>query len=117
MTGGQRFRQRDRIRKRSEYQAVYDKGQRIPSGNFVLFVLRNSSGCPRLGITVTKRIGGAVQRNRAKRLIREIFRRHRTEFMDVDIVVNGRSGLPRADYHRLEGEFIARLRPFRRADR
>jgi ribonuclease P protein component len=117
VTGGQRFRPKDRIRKRREYQAVYDKGQRIPSGSFVLFVMRNSSGGPRLGITVTKRIGGAVRRNRAKRLVREVFRRHRTELMDVDIVVNGRSVLPRADFRRLEAEFMARLRPFLRTAR
>ena len=110
----QRFRPQDRIRKRSEYQAIYDRGQRIPSGSFVLFVVRNSLGRPRLGITVTRRLGGAVRRNRAKRLMREIFRRHRSELMDVDIVVNGRAGLPDAEYTRLEAEFLQRLRPFRR---
>ncbi len=115
MTAGERFRPRDRIRKRSEYQAIYDRGQRIPSGSFVLFVMRNGAGHPRLGITVTRRVGGAVKRNRAKRLVREIFRRHRSELMDVDIVVNGRAGLPGAEYRALEAEFLARLRPFRKA--
>ena len=76
--------------------------------------MRNGAGRPRLGITVTRRVGGAVQRNRAKRLIREIFRRHKSELMNVDIVVNGRSGLPSADYHRLQAEFLTRLRPFRK---
>ncbi|HKN47231.1 MAG TPA: ribonuclease P protein component [Candidatus Polarisedimenticolia bacterium] len=115
MTSGERFRPHDRIRKRSEYQTIYDRGRRIPSAHFVLFVMRNSAGRPRLGITVTRRVGGAVQRNRAKRLVREVFRRHKSELMDVDIVVNGRSGLPLADYHRLETELLARLRPFRKA--
>jgi ribonuclease P protein component len=114
VTADERFRPQDRVRKRSEYQVIYDKGLRIPSGSFVLFVMRNAAGRPRLGITVTRRIGGAVERNRAKRLIREIFRRHRSELADVDIVVNGRSGLPGADYHRLESEFLARLRRFRK---
>ncbi len=114
MTAGERFRPQDRIRKRSEYQTIYDRGERIPSAHFVLFVMRNGTGRPRLGITVTRRVGGAVQRNRAKRLIREIFRKHKTELMNVDIVVNGRSGLPAADYRRLEGEFLVRLRPFRK---
>ena len=111
------FRPQDRIRKRSEYQVIYDKGLRIPSGSFVLFVLRNALGRPRLGITATRRIGGAVQRNRAKRLVREIFRRHRSELEDVDIVVNGRAGLPGAEYRRLEAEFMSRLRPFVRKSR
>ena len=114
VTPDQRFRPPDRIRKRSEYKTIYDKGQRIPSSHFVLFVMRNTLGRPRLGITVTKRVGVAVRRNRAKRLLREIFRRHKSELAHVDIVVNGRPSLPGAMFRELEAEFLARLRPFRR---
>lgn len=112
MKGDARFRPQDRIRKRSEYKVIYDKGRRIPSESFVLFVMRNALGRPRLGITATRRIGGAVQRNRAKRLVREVFRRHRLELDSVDIVVNARTALPGAEYRRLEAELITRLRPF-----
>ena len=110
----QRFRPQDRIRKRSEYKVSYERGRRIPSKNFVLFVTRNALGRPRLGITVTRRLGGAVRRNRAKRLVREVFRRHKSSFIDVDIVVNGRSGLPGAEYERLEEELLACLKPYRK---
>ena len=114
MTGDERFRPEDRIRKRSEYQALYESARRIPSKNFVLFVQKNACGRPRLGITVSRRIGSAVRRNRAKRLLREIFRRHKRELADVDIVVNGRASLPTSDYHRLEAELLSCLRPYRR---
>jgi len=107
--GDARYRPQDRIRKRSEYKVIYDKGQRIPSASFVLFVMRNAVGRPRLGITATRRIGGAVQRNRAKRLVREIFRRHKADIDSVDIVVNARAALPGAVYARLEAEFLSRL--------
>jgi len=112
VTADQRFRPQDRIRKRSEYKATYDRGKRIASRSFVLFVARNDLGRPRLGITVTRHIGGAVKRNRSKRLVREIFRRHKTELQDVDVVVNGRASLPGADYKRLESELLGCLRPF-----
>jgi len=117
VTSDERFRPQDRIRKRSEYQAIYDKGRRIPSNSFVLFLQKNDLGRPRLGITVTRRVGGAVRRNRGKRLIREIFRRHKTELSNVDIVVNGRPGLPDAEYADLEREFMTRLAPFLRKGR
>jgi len=117
VTPDERFRPHDRIRKRSEYQAIYDTGRRIPSNSFVLFLQKNDLGRPRLGITVTRRIGGAVRRNRGKRLLREIFRRHKAELSNVDIVVNGRSGLPNAEYAALEREFLERLAPFRRRAR
>lgn len=114
MTGDARFRPQDRIRKRSEYQVIYTQGRRIPSASFVLFVMRNGLGRPRLGITATRRVGGAVKRNRAKRLVRDIFRRHKREFDNVDIVLNVRASLPGAEIARLEAELLARLRPFAR---
>jgi len=112
VTGDQRFRPQDRIRKRSEYQALYEKARRIPSRSFVLFVLANELGRPRLGITVSRKIGGAVRRNRAKRLVREIFRRHKSALAPVDIVVNGRAPLPAAELRSLESEMLSCLRPF-----
>jgi ribonuclease P protein component len=115
VTVDQRFRPQDRIRKRAEFQIVYQGGRRVPSRSVVLFVLPNAQGRPRLGITVTTKIGNAVRRNRAKRLVREIFRRHKTELLDVDIVVNGRSALPQAEYRRLEAEILECLRPWRKA--
>ena len=114
VTGDNRFRPLDRIRRRSEYQTIYHEGRRIPSGKFILFVMRNGLGRPRLGITMTKRVGGAVRRNRAKRLLREIFRKHKSEWKCVDIVVNGRPGLDRVSYGSLEADFLKRLRPYRK---
>jgi len=62
-------------------------------------------GRSRLGITVTRKFGGAVLRNRSKRIVREIFRRNRDAFgVACDFVVNVRTGALERPYGELERE-------------
>ena len=56
---------------------MYEQGARIHGRYCTLFILPNAGGVGRLGIAATRKLGGAVQRNRAKRLIREVFRRNK----------------------------------------
>jgi ribonuclease P protein component len=70
-----------------------------------LFGLRNELGRSRIGITVTRKFGGSVLRNRSKRIVREIFRRNRSAFgVSYDFVVNVRSGALKRPYRELERE-------------
>jgi ribonuclease P protein component len=71
-----RFRPHERIRRRAEFQNVYEHGARVHGRYATVFILANQRTVGRLGIAATKKLGGAVQRNRAKRLIREVFRRN-----------------------------------------
>ena len=80
------FRPHERIRRRAEFQRAYERGARIHGRYSTVFVLRNDRGDGRLGIAATKKLGGAVQRNRAKRLIREMFRRNKIG-SGLDVVV------------------------------
>src|SRR6185503_2354202 len=65
-----------RVRKRREFLHIQENGSRVtlPSA-IVLIAARSDDGPARLGITVTRKFGNAVARNRAKRLFRELFRR------------------------------------------
>ena len=108
----QGFTAADRIRKRSEYQRIYDQGRKISSRSFTLFLLENDLDRPRLGITVTRRIGGSVQRNRVKRLCREWFRKARVELPPVDIVINAKGGIHRQTLESLSRELDGRVRRF-----
>jgi ribonuclease P protein component len=78
-----------RLRKRSEFLPVQQGGSRITLSSAILLVAARADEEPaRLGITVTRKFGGAVQRNRAKRLIREVFRRYPSLFPPgIDVVV------------------------------
>ena len=76
----QRFRSADRLKKRYEFRQVQLSGRRIHTPRFLLFVRPNALPNTRVGITVTKKVGNAVQRNRIKRVVREVFRRNRQLF-------------------------------------
>lgn len=80
-----------RITKSADYSTCYNTGQRYFTKHFVIFVLKKNSLVPdhsgRIGLTVSKKIGNAVQRNRIKRVLREFFRLHQTNIPPVDIVV------------------------------
>ncbi|MEJ5360019.1 MAG: ribonuclease P protein component [Desulfobacterales bacterium] len=71
------FRKSDRIRKRSEFLALDAEGRRVAVPWFLAVFAPSPSGRPRLGITVSRRIGRAVERNRIRRVVREFFRLHR----------------------------------------
>jgi ribonuclease P protein component len=86
---------------------VYERGHRVASNSFVLFGLESAVPHSRLGITVTRKCGNAVVRNRMKRLLREVFRRHQETLVPpMDLVVNARAGLEKAKLPDLERELV-----------
>ena len=72
----------------------------------VFLFTRTGDGPARLGIAATRKFGGAVERNRAKRVIRDIFRRT-LHPRDLDVVVVPRSGFLEASYQSIEAEYAA----------
>jgi ribonuclease P protein component len=84
-----------RLHKTWEYQLVRKMGCKYNTPHFVLLVLENSEKNSRLGITVTRKVGNAVKRNRLKRIIREFFRKSQNEYsiMDYSIIVKRGSTL------------------------
>jgi ribonuclease P protein component len=94
----------ERIRKRPDFERVYNQGVKAPGRFMTLFLLRNGSSVSRLGIAATRKLGGAVQRNRAKRLAREIFRRHKPP-PGLDLVVIPRREFLNVELASLEAEY------------
>ena len=80
------LRPNQRIRRHGDFQEIYKTGARIHGRYCTVFFKPNRSPVGRLGIAATKKLGGAVVRNRAKRLIREIFR-HNDIAPGFDIIV------------------------------
>ena len=74
-----RFGSAVRLRSREEFIAVQQHGRRIGSRYATVLARPNSLGRDRLGLVASRRVGGAVIRNRAKRRLREVFRRQQSE--------------------------------------
>jgi ribonuclease P protein component len=107
----------NRVRKRAEYLEVQSGGLRVSGDCLVFVVLRRPAGSPvRLGITASRKIGGAVQRSRARRLIREGFRAVYDELPDaLDIVVIVRRPLGERKADAILAEWQRALPRLRRA--
>jgi ribonuclease P protein component len=73
----ERFTKKDRLLKRSDFLALSLNGTKVHNKHFVLIYSNNENRVSRLGITVTKRVGKSVMRNRIKRCCREFFRLNR----------------------------------------
>src|SRR4029434_4877088 len=67
----------ERVRRRPDFERAYSTGVRIHARFMTLFVVGNGGPSSRLGVAATRKLGSAVERNRAKRLAREVFRRHK----------------------------------------
>ena len=82
------FQKSERLLNRADFVNVNRSGQRHHTKHFIVILTQNGLGSNRLGITVSKKTGSAVKRNRVKRLIREFFRLNRLYFpQGYDILI------------------------------
>lgn len=100
------FPKRCRLRLRRDFDCVFRRKCSVANGRLVIYLNRNDLGVTRLGLSVGRRFGNAVRRNRVKRLLREAFRLTRAELATgVDLIC-----IPRVGSMATRDEYMQSLR-------
>jgi ribonuclease P protein component len=109
--GALTFPKSQHLRAPSDFRGVFDRGGKRHSRGFIFFRASNGLAEPRLGVSVSRKIGGAVVRNRLKRLMREAFRLHWREWRleGTDLVVVAKRGADALSFNEVTGEFASAL--------
>lgn len=91
------------IKKNFEYRKVYKRGRSSVGRYLVVYLFKNNTNANRLGITVSKKVGNSVTRNRVRRLTKESFRKLEDDLTQgYDIVVVARVISNKASYQQIE---------------
>jgi ribonuclease P protein component len=106
-----RLNRASRLAQSRDFARVRQQGQRLVLGCLIANWNRLPDGAvPKLGVVTSKKIGGAVQRSRARRLLRESFRQHQHEFAQpVELVLVARNSIAGKKFVDVEKDFLAAL--------
>ncbi len=100
-----------RIKQNYEFRRLYRRGKSVATPFLVLYALKNRRRINRIGLTVSPKLGGAVVRNRIKRLLREAYRLHEHELKTgYDFVLVARQRMVRANCAQTEQELLRAVR-------
>ncbi|MBI4560057.1 MAG: ribonuclease P protein component [Candidatus Hydrogenedentes bacterium] len=92
MPGRQRLPRTERLTRKCDFEWVYQHGTKRVGPHFLCYMARREGQGRKVGFAVSRKVGKATVRNRVKRLIREVYRRHRSELAgDLCLVVIARS--------------------------
>lgn len=97
----------ERIKKNSQFRFIYSRGKSYSNDKLVLYIFRNRKNINRIGLSVSKKVGKSVIRNRIKRLIREGYRLNKDMYKrGYDLIFIARVGSKNAKFTDIEKSVI-----------
>lgn len=107
MKASQELTRAQRLVRKADFEKAYAEGRRVPGRYFIGFLLFRESGPLRLGVVASRRVGGAVRRNRAKRVLREVFRKNRpSRLVSANVVLIARTTIIQAGFEEIERAYV-----------
>lgn len=99
-----------RLKKKSEFKRIFDAGISYP-GKYIVLVILKSSDKKKIGFIASKKVGNAVERNRARRLMREVIRLNISHIIDgAQIICIARATIKGASYTNVEKAILQLLK-------
>ena len=96
-----------RIKKSEDIQQIIKKKISVGNKNYIIYIMKNSEAKHfRLAMSVSKKIGNAVVRNRQKRLIKQVIIEHKQQILPFDIFVIARSNVVNLAFNEVESNII-----------
>ena len=95
-----------RVKREKDFNAIFKSGMNCANRKFVIYRLPQEQPHFRVGLSVSKKLGNAVTRNRIKRLIRHVLMKHQDHLVADDFVVIARKGVEELDFDQVEKNLV-----------
>lgn len=103
------FPKSERLLKRPDFLSFAESGRKIHTPHFLIIHKAAGVGSVRIGITVSRKVGNSVIRNRLKRYVREFYRQNKPLFIDAQYNIIAKRGADLLDFHHVARELVVAL--------
>ncbi|MBM7635221.1 ribonuclease P protein component [Streptococcus saliviloxodontae] len=95
-----------RVKRDKDFQAIFNSGRSSANRRFVVYSLKSGQPHYRLGLSVSKKLGNAVMRNKIKRRLRHLIKGMEGQLVTEDFVIIARKGVEKLTYQEMESNLL-----------